>query len=48
MQAAVRATRSAPAAFRMYGEESPEYDYDPDDAPREQVERAALPARSRP
>ena len=32
---------AAPAVFRMYGEESLEYDYDPDDALREQVERAA-------
>ena len=32
---------AAPAVFRMYGEESLEYDYNPDDALREQVERAA-------
>ena len=32
---------AAQAVFRMYGEESLEYDYNPDDALREQVERAA-------
>lgn len=32
---------AAPTVFRMYGEESLEYDYDPDDALREQVIRAA-------
>ena len=32
---------AAPTVFRMYGEESLEYDYNPDDALREQVERAA-------
>ena len=32
---------AAPAVFRMYGEESLEYDYNPDDALREQVERAS-------
>ena len=32
---------AAPAVFRMYGEESLEYDYNPDDALRAQVERAA-------
>ena len=32
---------AAPAVFRMYGEESLEYDYNPDDALREHVERAA-------
>jgi len=32
---------AAPAVFRMYGEESLEYDYNPDDALRELVERAA-------
>ena len=32
---------AAPAVFRMYGEESLEYDYNPDDALREQVDRAA-------
>ena len=32
---------AAPAVFRIYGEESLEYDYNPDDALREQVERAA-------
>ena len=32
---------AAPTVFRIYGEESLEYDYNPDDALREQVERAA-------
>ena len=32
---------AAPAVFRMYGEEALEYDYNPDDALREQVGRAA-------
>jgi ferredoxin len=32
---------AAPTVFRMYGEESLEYDYNPDDALREQVIRAA-------
>ncbi len=32
---------AAPTVFRMYGEESLEYDYNPDDALRKQVERAA-------
>ena len=32
---------AAPAVFRMHGEESLEYDYNPDGALREQVERAA-------
>ena len=32
---------AAPAVFRMRGEESLEYDYNPDDALRERVERAA-------
>jgi ferredoxin len=32
---------AAPAVFRMHGEESLEYDYNPDDAMRERVERAA-------
>ena len=32
---------AAPAVFRMYGEESLEYDYNPDDALRDQVKRAA-------
>jgi ferredoxin len=32
---------AAPAVFWMYGEESLEYDYNPDDALGEQVERAA-------
>ncbi len=31
---------AAPAVFRMHGEESLEYDYNPDDALRERVERA--------
>ncbi len=32
---------AAPTVFRMHGEESLEFDYAPDDALREQVERAA-------
>ena len=32
---------AAPTVFRLQGEESLEYDYAPDDALREQVERAA-------
>lgn len=32
---------AAPGVFRMHGEESLEFDYAPDDALREQVERAA-------
>jgi len=32
---------AAPTVFRMYGEESLEYDYDPDEALREHVIRAA-------
>jgi ferredoxin len=32
---------AAPTVFRFHGEESLEYDYAPDDALREQVERAA-------
>ena len=32
---------AAPTVFRMHGEESLEYDYNPDDALRERVERAA-------
>ena len=32
---------AAPTIFRLHGEESLEYDYAPDDALREQVERAA-------
>ena len=32
---------AAPAVFRMYGEESLEYDYNPEDDLRKQVERAA-------
>ena len=32
---------AAPTVFRMYGEEALEYDYNPDDALREQVIRAA-------
>ena len=32
---------AAPTVFRMHGEESLEYDYNPDDALREPVERAA-------
>lgn len=32
---------AAPTVFRMYGEESLEYDYNPDDALHEQVKRAA-------
>ena len=32
---------AAPTVFRMHGEESLEYDYEPDEALRTQVERAA-------
>ena len=32
---------AAPTVFRMYGEESLEYDHNPDDALREHVTRAA-------
>jgi ferredoxin len=32
---------AAPTVFRMHGEESLEFDYVPDEALREQVERAA-------
>ncbi|GCE28900.1 hypothetical protein KDA_43840 [Dictyobacter alpinus] len=32
---------AAPTIFRLHGDESLEYDYAPDDALREQVERAA-------
>jgi ferredoxin len=32
---------AAPTVFRLHGEESLEYDYTPDEALREQVERAA-------
>jgi ferredoxin len=32
---------AAPTVFRLYGEESLEYDYEPDETLREQVVRAA-------
>jgi ferredoxin len=32
---------AAPTVFRLHGEESLEYDYEPDEAQRLQVERAA-------
>ena len=32
---------AAPTVFRMHGEESLEYDYEPDESLRTQVERAA-------
>jgi ferredoxin len=40
-QSHARCIFAAPTVFRMQGEESLDYDYNPDDAVRERVQRAA-------